>query len=193
MSSATSVLSLLGVGDHRDPLCERLRSSCPTALSAAGLTLRYSPRPKITPATASGTRWRIGRRSATRRRIAGRRDPDLRHPHDLRPIARTQPVHGRLRLIHRRARSRGDPQPRQLEHPLRLPPALESRGDVGSQQEDEVVRWSGLGQQLKRTEGERRPVRLVSTSEASSRSSASAASPAISSLTSAPGSGSIRL
>ena len=99
--------------------------------------------------------------------MPGRGDADLRHPHDLRSIGAAEPLERRLGLLQRRPRPRGDPQPRQLEHPLGLAPALQPRRDVGPHQEDELVLGPRVAQQLQRTEAERRPLAAVSTSEAS--------------------------
>jgi hypothetical protein len=85
------------------------------------------------------------------------RDPDLGHPHDLRPVLATQALDRGLRLLERGPRPGGYPHPRELEHALGIPPALEARCDIGAHEEYELVPGSRVAHQLQSTKAERRP------------------------------------
>ena len=157
----------------RSPRSASQAPPSPAASSSAFAAPRspwYSPRSAMNAATPSGTRCRIGRPAATRRRMARGGDPDLRHPHDLRPIAAAEaldrpPPPPRAAVPGRAAiPSRASSSTRS-----RLTPALEPRGDVGTHQEDELVPGSRVAHQLQGTKAERRSFSAVSTSEAEQR------------------------
>ena len=153
------VVRLLRIGDRRDPLRQRRRlQPAQLALPGAALTLGRAPARRSRATTASGTRWRMGRPPATRRLMAVDEIPisgiftiSARSPPPRRSTAASASsaaVPAREAIPSRASSSTR----RGSRHPS------SPRGNVGPQQEDEVVRGPCVGQQLKRTEGERRPL-----------------------------------
>ena len=92
----------------------------------------------------------VAQRPPRRGALAHRRggDPELRHLQHRRPVVGAEAAHHRRHL---RVGDAGPPRhrdPRQLDHPLRLAPALQAHGSVRPHHEHQLAVPAFLGKQL---------------------------------------------